>query len=117
VPVVATFAIHTYQMGACRYPLEALAAEEEEPEADHTFPWQAVVAEEEPGADRTCPSFVAAEGPGSYSSPACSRWEQEVGPGRRQRPKQKGFLDSQRVERLRAMRIGRPPQIGRKDCS
>ena len=44
-------AFHAYQLAA--YPWEALAAEEE-PEADHTYPWQAVVV-----AEAVDPSLVA----------------------------------------------------------
>ena len=95
------------------HPLPAVAAEEE-PEVDRTCPWQAVVVAV---ADPSFPSVVAAVGAGRYSSPACCRWGQEVEPGRRQRPMQKDFLDRQQAVLLRATQLGRPPQIGRKDCS
>lgn len=87
----------------------------EEPEADRTYPWQVVVAAE--AVDPSYPSLVAVVGAGRNSSQVCyQRVEQEVGPGHLRRPKQTGYLDRRQV-RLLARRLGRRPQIGRKDCS
>ena len=97
------------------HPLPEVAAGEE-PGVDRTCPWQEVVAEAV--VDPSCPSFVAAVGAGRYSSLACRRG-QELGlePEHRQRPTQKDFPDRLQAVGLRVTRIGRPLQIGRKDCS
>ncbi len=115
---------HTYQMAVAEveqvvdrtcpcHPLPAVAVEEE-PEVDRTWPWQAVVVAV---ADPSFPSVVAEVEAGRSSSPACYRWGQEAEPGRRQRRMQKDFQDRQQAVLLRATQLGRPPQIGRKDCS